>query len=517
MAEKYLHLYVNGYAVSTTALLDMDNYITSTDESAILNRLKCDLSESKNNFIRLFNSSIIPQWIYATSSLKLLIANEAAIKQYGYTGEEFSQMTILQMAPEDDNKKVILFNEFLKTTNTHFTVVGFHLKKNGESIAVETTYINLQYEQQACVLVSSMDITDKIRNEEKILLAKLTRQRKITRLAINGQEFERDYIWRELHDSIIQQLAASKMYLGISKANGEIKLDFLNKAENILLNVIIETRSLANSLIPATLKIINFTSSLKNLIAIYRTSHTFEIILDCEENLNGLGEEFQTSLYRIIQEHLNAILSKGNVKIVKIKLWIEDQIQLLMEDDGIDLEDSGIYPGAGIANIRNRVGLYNGTVKINSQPKEGSYLLVSIPNDSQVAHQKQIKIILVEDDKDDSELILRAFAMVAPNCELTCLTDGRMLVDLLPTFKAADLPSLIVLDYNMPLLNGLETLKILELDNRFNKIPKIIYSSSDQNNIKNLCFTANAKGYITKGITMEEIKDNVHEILSFLL
>ena len=90
------------------------------------------------------------------------------------------------------------------------------------------------------------------------------------------------------------------------------------------------------------------------------------------------------------------------------------------------------------------------------------------------------------------------------------------MIDLLQSFPDKELPSLIVLDYNMPLLNGLETLKVLELDNRFKKIPKIIYSSSAQNHIRNLCYSANAKAYITKGATMDEIKENIQEMLSFL-
>jgi DNA-binding NarL/FixJ family response regulator len=68
----------------------------------------------------------------------------------------------------------------------------------------------------------------------------------------------------------------------------------------------------------------------------------------------------------------------------------------------------------------------------------------------------------------------------------------------------------------MPLLNGLETLKALELNERFKKIPKIIYSSSSLSYYKNLSYAANAKGYITKGTTLDEIKYNVQEMLSFV-
>jgi len=146
----------------------------------------------------------------------------------------------------------------------------------------------------------------------------------------------------------------------------------------------------------------------------------------------------------------------------------------------------------------------------------GCSVIIRIPNDKSDKLKASMNVLIVEDDSDDQEIIARAFSEVAPYHKLTFLNSGKVLVDLLQSFHKADLPSFIVLDYNMPLLNGLETLKLLELDKRFNRIPKIIYSSSSQNNIKNLCFSANAKAYITKGVSLEEIKRNVQEMLSFV-
>jgi hypothetical protein len=83
---------------------------------------------------------------------------------------------------------------------------------------------------------------------------------------------------------------------------------------------------------------------------------------------------------------------------------------------------------------------------------------------------------------------------MAPHYKITFLNDGKLLVDLLQSFPD----------------------NVLELDNRFNKIPKIIYSSSSQNYIRNLCYSENAKAYITKGITMDEIWENIQEMLFFL-
>ena len=164
----------------------------------------------------------------------------------------------------------------------------------------------------------------------------------------------------------------------------------------------------------------------------------------------------------------------------------------------------------------NRVELYNGSIELISQHQGGCMLLINIPHEISSKEREYATIFIVEDDPDDQEIITKAFAQMAPHYKITFFNDGKLLVDILQSFADNELPALIVLDYNMPLLNGLETLKVLELDNRFNKIPKIIYSSSSQNYIKNLCCSENAKAYITKGTTMDEIKVNTQEMLSFL-
>jgi CheY-like chemotaxis protein len=138
------------------------------------------------------------------------------------------------------------------------------------------------------------------------------------------------------------------------------------------------------------------------------------------------------------------------------------------------------------------------------------------PTEMSDTNKTWIKVVIVEDDPDDQVIITRAFAQVAPHCYISCLEDSRMLLGLLGSLSDEELPCLIVLDYNMPFLNGLETLKILELDQRYDKIPKIIYSSSSGNLNMDLCYSANAKAWIRKGISTDEIYENVREMLGYV-
>jgi PAS domain S-box-containing protein len=490
--------------------------IESPDDKTLIKGLKEDLLTSENNFKQLFNSSHVPQWMYDTDSLLLVFVNDAAINKYGYSEEEFLRMTILQIVPPEEAQQLILYNEFMKTTNEPFSVVSPHRKKNNDRVLVETSYFNIRHNNRQCTLVTSHDITEKTKLEQKISLLKVARQQKITRATINGHEKERDQVGRELDDNINQLLVSAMFYLDFARTNEQLRIDYIEQGKKILTEAINEIRSLSNSLAPPLLKDFGFKDSLGGLFENYLKSQKININLVFDEKLNDVNQEVEVLLFRIIQEQLNNILKHANAKNIQIGLSITDQIHLSIIDDGNGFNTTILRKGSGITDMINRVELYNGSIEFISQHQGGCTVLINIPYEINSKEREYPTILLVEDDPDDQEIMTKAFAQMAPHYKITFLDDGRLLVDLLQSFPDNELPALIVLDYNMPLLNGLETLRALELDHRFSKIPKIIYSSSSQNYIRNLCYSENAKAYITKGTTMEEIRENIQEILSFL-
>jgi CheY-like chemotaxis protein len=311
-------------------------------------------------------------------------------------------------------------------------------------------------------------------------------------------------------------LATAKMYLGLSRSKGVLKLNFIDQAENLLLKAIDEVRSLSNSLVPATMNLFGFKDTIQDLINGYLVTPTCKIELNMGDDFENTDQEMLITLFRVIQEYLDNIQKKTQAKNIQIGLSNSDQITLSIIDDGKSLDPTLSSSGIGITNIKNRVKLYNGSVKMSSKGQQGNTLMISIPTKMNAIGKKISNILIVEDDPDDQEIIAKALAEVAPEFTVTYLNDGKMLVDYLQSFPEIELPALIVIDYNMPLMNGLETLRVLELDHRFNLIPKIIYSSSSQNYIRNLCYSTNAKAYITKGVSPDEIKENIQEMISFV-
>jgi CheY-like chemotaxis protein len=125
------------------------------------------------------------------------------------------------------------------------------------------------------------------------------------------------------------------------------------------------------------------------------------------------------------------------------------------------------------------------------------------------------QILLGEDDADDEELLKELFASVDGAFSLLFINNGRKLVDYLHKAPDDGLPCLIVLDYNMPQLNGEEILKELQSSPRFAHIPKIIWSTSQSDSYRKRCLDAGADDYIIKPASVNELLQTIRYMMSF--
>ena len=96
-----------------------------------------------------------------------------------------------------------------------------------------------------------------------------------------------------------------------------------------------------------------------------------------------------------------------------------------------------------------------------------------------------LKILLAEDDKDDRELFQEYLGDRNDLFLLPIVENGVEVWDLLHLSDPELLPSLIILDQNMPMRNGLQTLRLLKTSPVFASIPVVIYSTyADESLVK---------------------------------
>ena len=96
-------------------------------------------------------------------------------------------------------------------------------------------------------------------------------------------------------------------------------------------------------------------------------------------------------------------------------------------------------------------------------------------------------ILWADDDMDDREMFREVLEAHAPDHEVIEFTNGKELLHHLNGREAADFPCLIVLDLNMPVLGGRETLAHLKADDRLQNIPVAIFTTSNSPTDKNYC------------------------------
>lgn len=127
--------------------------------------------------------------------------------------------------------------------------------------------------------------------------------------------------------------------------------------------------------------------------------------------------------------------------------------------------------------------------------------------------QKKLTILLIEDDQIEIMKFNRILTKIDSEHEIIEANNGEDALNILSNKEA--LPSLILLDLNMPKVNGIEFLKILKNDEALKYIPTVILTTS--NNYKDMleCYKIGIAGYMVKPLKYEDYKNKLIKVLSY--
>ncbi|MEK7225925.1 MAG: response regulator [Bacteroidota bacterium] len=130
----------------------------------------------------------------------------------------------------------------------------------------------------------------------------------------------------------------------------------------------------------------------------------------------------------------------------------------------------------------------------------------------------EIQILLVEDNEGDILLTLEAFKELKVKNTVAVVKDGVEAIEFLKRqgeYAGSRSPHLILLDINMPRLNGIEVLDFIKRDEKLKKIPVVMLTTSSSESDISECYEKSANCFITKPLDFGRFLSVVHSIESF--
>lgn len=207
---------------------------------------------------------------------------------------------------------------------------------------------------------------------------------------INGvilaQENERQRIARELHDSTSQSLTSLLVGLqNLRRArSGEEISGQVDSLRDVIAHTLNEVRDISWQLRPTVVNDLGLVNSLVHYIDDYQKQHHLAVELVTSGLDQRLSPELETTIYRVIQEALTNVARYAQASAVSVIINVsEELLRIIVEDDGVGFDPEYVQKrtrSLGLKGIRERAGLFDGKLTIESSPGHGTSLFIEIPH-----------------------------------------------------------------------------------------------------------------------------------------
>jgi len=128
------------------------------------------------------------------------------------------------------------------------------------------------------------------------------------------------------------------------------------------------------------------------------------------------------------------------------------------------------------------------------------------------------QVLLVEDNPDDVELTRQGFERSHHNVHLDHVPNGQLCLDYLRKtgeYANAPTPDLILLDLNMPVMDGRDVLAAMSKDNRLKHLPVVVLTTSSAMTDVLFSYQVGCNTYVVKPVDFDEFQKTVNSICSY--
>lgn len=343
------------------------------NEAELLSNIDVSLYKARAEKKIKENSELFGAIINAIDKAVFLLDADKKIKYTNAIGEAFTQQPFEQLINKPiqdflvftDLYQAKLYHVFDETPAADQVLTLPHSNLIFGDFYSQRVFLDDEYQ-----LFIFKDVTDRFRIKEANEILKNKR----LSFFIEGQEKERERIARDLHDGVGQ--IANMVKLALKKGDSdEMVLDLVDQ-------FLEEMRKVTDGLLPSRLIDFPLDVSLRKIVE--QADNASKIGLRfISEDIPELDLNHKVNIYRIVQENLSNIIKHSKAKKATIQLFgYQDHLQLTIEDDGVGFEVGSYQDNEshhGLQNIMFRAEVLKGTLEIESNQRNGTFISLKIP------------------------------------------------------------------------------------------------------------------------------------------
>jgi PAS domain S-box-containing protein len=349
-------------SVTQTGITLVITALLAERDSAGMQRLRAE-----RRYAQVFDGSPQPIWVHDRDSLQILMVNQAAVRQYGWSRDEMLSMSAAALiAPGESQEPPDPACEHARTEPFE----ARHLTRDGRLLDVEVWMRSIDFGDQPAELVFAADVTER---------------RAFGRALVDAIAGEQRRIGQEMHDGLGQELTGLALSVRALANRAERERDAiadeLDQLASIATSCIQDARLIVQGLSPLTdadgsleaaLEALARRSSLSGTQVSFRLQHEAPLDIDLKT---------RNHLYRIAQEAVQNALKHSGAKAVEITFYVRNgSVRLEILDDGRGLPDVGSRgAGLGMRTMRFRSSAIGGRLFMGRRGGGGNSVVCEAP------------------------------------------------------------------------------------------------------------------------------------------
>ena len=498
------------------------------------------IENSERHYRLLFDNNPQPMWVYDRNSLEFLAVNNAAVRQYGYSAEEFLRMTLKDIRPAGEIP-ALLEDVCQPSLTLHRDGPWCHRKRDGTIVTVEVTAHPMQFEGRNACLVLASDITERRKLEEQFHHAQ--RLESVGRLAgavahdfnnlltvINGYtEITFDSLppdshvaqrLREVRAAGRRAAELTQQLLAFSRKQ-VVQPTVLNMnsvvagIENMLRRLMGEEITLVTVQAPEVGNVKADIGQVEQMI--------MNLAVNARDAMPTGGTlTIETANVMLQESNLaaNPNLSPGayvSLSITDTGTGMTPEIQQRIFEPFFTTKPKGLGTGLGLATVHAMVQQASGFISVDTKPRCGSSFKIYLPQTDEPIVESGVMVesdlhgdetILVVEDQDEVRRLLEV-ALKDYGYKVLSVAGGADALSLLRSFDGVI--HLLLADIVMPGMNGRQLASDVALERIDLRV--LFMSGYPQDAITHRGILDQGVDYIQKPFTPNSLAKKVREVL----